>query len=152
MQGVVVVGATNRPTLLDPALLRPGRFDELVYVPVPEEAGRRTILGIHTADMPLGDDVDLDALARQTDGYTGADLENLVRRAGLLALREALKDGDLEDGGATVTAERFEQALKETRASVTPEMEDQYRKIAEQLKQENPRGERIGFALGNGQG
>ncbi|HYG70305.1 MAG TPA: CDC48 family AAA ATPase, partial [Anaeromyxobacteraceae bacterium] len=81
LQGVVVIGATNRPTLLDPALLRPGRFDELVYVPVPDEAGRRTILGIQTAKMPLADDVDLDALAQRTERFSGADLENLVRKA-----------------------------------------------------------------------
>ena len=150
MQGVVVIGATNRPTLLDPALLRPGRFDELVYVPVPDTTGRRKILAIHTAAMPLADDVDLDALAERTTHYTGADLENLTRRAGLLALRDALKDGDLRDGEATVSMERFEQALKETRASVSPEMEEEYRKLAEKLKQESPRGERIGFAIGNG--
>ncbi len=150
MQGVVVIGATNRPTLLDPALLRPGRFDELVYVPVPEPAGRRKILEIHTGAMPLGDDVDLDAIAQRAEGYTGADLENLVRRAGLLTLRDALKDGTMTDGEATVSAARFEQALEETRASVTPAMEKEYRKLAEKLKQESPRGERIGFAIGNG--
>jgi transitional endoplasmic reticulum ATPase len=150
MQGVVVVGATNRPTLLDPALLRPGRFDELVYVPVPEPAGRRKILEIHTAAMPLGADVDLGAIAERAEGYTGADLENLVRRAGLLTLREALNDGGLTDGNATVSAAQFERALEETRASVTPEMEKEYRKLAEKLKQESPRGERIGFAIGNG--
>jgi transitional endoplasmic reticulum ATPase len=150
MQGVVVVGATNRPTLLDPALLRPGRFDELVYVPVPEQEGRRTILGIHTESMPVGDDVDLDALAARTEGFTGADLENLVRRAGLHTLRETIKDGVMEEGEATVTMAHFEEALKESRPSVTPEMEKQYRQLAEKLKQENPRGERIGFAIGNG--
>jgi transitional endoplasmic reticulum ATPase len=150
MQGVVVVGATNRPTLLDPALLRPGRFDELIYVPVPGTDGRRTILGIHTEDMPLADDVDLGALAERTDGYTGADLENLVRRAGLLTLRASLQRGDDLGDGTTVTDAQFEQALEETRASVTPEMEKQYRQLAEKLKQESPRGERIGFAIGNG--
>ena len=100
--------------------------------------------------MPLGDDVDLDAIAQRTEGYTGADLEDLVRRAGLLTLRDALKDGTMTDGEATVSAARFEQALEETRASVTPEMEKEYRKLAEKLKQESPRGERIGFAIGNG--
>ena len=140
MQGVVVIGATNRPTLIDPALLRPGRFDELVYVPVPDRGGRRTILGIHTRSMPLGDDVDLDALADRTHGYTGADLEDLVRRAGLQALREDLKV-------AQVPMRFFEAALRETRASVTPEMEREYEQLAEELKRESPRGKRIGFAL-----
>jgi transitional endoplasmic reticulum ATPase len=144
LQGVVVVGATNRPTLLDPALLRPGRFDDLVYVPVPDASGRRTILGIHTERMPLADDVDLDRLAERTEGYTGADLENLTRRAGLHTLRESLRDGDAD---RTVAMAAFERALEDTRASVTPEIEREYRRLAESLKQENPRGRQIGFAL-----
>src|SRR5690606_39267900 len=90
LQSVVVIGATNRPTLVDPALLRPGRFDELIYVPVPDEAGRRHILSIHTKKMPVADDVDLDSLAARTERFTGADLEDLVRRAGLIALRQSL--------------------------------------------------------------
>ncbi|WP_294217824.1 CDC48 family AAA ATPase, partial [uncultured Sphingomonas sp.] len=91
LQSVVVIGATNRPNLIDPALLRPGRFDELVYVGVPNQEGRRRILGIQTQKMPLADDVDLDAIARQTDRFTGADLEDVVRRAGLVALRRSLQ-------------------------------------------------------------
>ena len=140
-QGVVVIGATNRPTLLDPALLRPGRFDELIYVPVPEEAGRRKILGIHTEGMPLAADVDLDRLAKKTEGYTGADLENLVRRAGLQAIREA--GADVRE----VPMRMFEQALEDSRASVTPEIEREYQRLAEKLKQESPGVRRIGFAL-----
>ena len=138
LQGVVVIGATNRPTLIDPALLRPGRFDELVYVTVPDREGRRHILGIHTAKMPLADDVDLDELAERTEGYTGADLEDLVRRAGLHALRE-----DME--AAEVTMRYFELALEEVRASVTPEMEREYEQIAAELKQRGVEPRRIGF-------
>ncbi|MEX2583497.1 MAG: CDC48 family AAA ATPase [Gemmatimonadota bacterium] len=138
LQGVVVVGATNRPNLLDPALLRPGRFDELVYVPVPGLEGRLQILKIHSAAMPVTDDVDLQALAKRTKGYTGADLEDLTRRAGLNALRENLE-------ATEVTMHFFEEALKETRASVTEEMEREYEQIADELKRENPRGPRIGF-------
>ena len=108
LQSVVVIGATNRPTLLDPALLRPGRFDEIVYVPVPDAEGRRRILEIQTGPMPLADDVDLDALADQTERFSGADLENLVRKAGLLALRADL-DAD------TVTAAHFDAALADSR-------------------------------------
>jgi transitional endoplasmic reticulum ATPase len=126
---VVVIGATNRPNLIDPALLRPGRFDELIYVSVPDEAGRRHILGIHTAKMPLGDDVDLDSLARRTDRFTGADLEDLVRRAGLFALRASMD-------AVTVTMANFDHALEETRASVTPEMEKDYERIQASLKQD----------------
>jgi transitional endoplasmic reticulum ATPase len=139
LQGVVVIGATNQPDLIDTALLRPGRFDELVYVGVPDQAGRRLILGIHTRKMPLGEDVDLDDLAARTDGRTGADLEDLCRRAGLLALREDPKV-------QKVTRAHFERALSQTRASVTPEMEQDYRKLAERLKQEHPRDRgRMGF-------
>jgi transitional endoplasmic reticulum ATPase len=88
LQHVVVIAATNRPALIDPALMRPGRFDDLVYIPVPEKDGRLHILRIHTSKMPTSDDVDLESLANRTQGYTGADLEDLVRRAGLMALRE----------------------------------------------------------------
>src|SRR3546814_10827 len=71
LQSVVVIGATNRPNLIDPALLRPGRFDELVYVGVPDEGGRRRIIGIHTGKMPVAEDVDLDSLARRTERSEG---------------------------------------------------------------------------------
>jgi transitional endoplasmic reticulum ATPase len=138
LRGVIIIGATNRPTLLDPALLRPGRFDELIYVPVPEREGRLQILRIHVEDMPLGDDVELEQLVERTHGYTGADLEDLVRRAGLEALRS-----DLQANRVPMSC--FEQALKETRASVTPEMEREYEEIADQLKRESPRGRSIGF-------
>ncbi len=141
MHGVVVIGATNRPALLDPALLRPGRFDELVYVQIPEADGRLHILRIHTADMPLHGDVDLDDLARRTAGYTGADLENLVRRAGLRVLRS-------DPGTGIVAAADFEAALAETRASVTPDLEREYREVARSLRSESPAGaRRIGFNL-----
>ncbi|MBA2932497.1 CDC48 family AAA ATPase [Sphingomonas sp. CGMCC 1.13654] len=138
LQSVVVIGATNRPNLVDPALLRPGRFDELVYVSVPDEKGRRHILGIHTAKMPLAGDVDLDALATRTDRFTGADLEDLTRRAGLIALRTSLEAKD-------VTMADFERALDETRASVTPEMEREYEQMAARLKQDAMALEPIGF-------
>jgi transitional endoplasmic reticulum ATPase len=137
---VVVIGATNRPNLIDPALLRPGRFDELIYVAVPDQAGRRHILGIHTKKMPLAEDVDLDSLAARTDRFTGADLEDLVRRSGLFALRNSLE-------AVQVTMWDFEKGLEETRASVTPEMEKDYEKIQESLKRDamssNPGG--MGF-------
>lgn len=138
LQSVVVIGATNRPNLIDPALLRPGRFDELIYVSVPDEAGRRRILRIQTAKMPLADDVDLDTLARRTERFSGADLEDLVRRAGLTALRQSLQS-------TSVTMAHFEAALAESRASVTPEMEADYAQIAARLKQEAAALQPIGF-------
>jgi transitional endoplasmic reticulum ATPase len=138
LQSVVVIGATNRPNLIDPALLRPGRFDELVYVSVPNESGRKRILEVHTARMPLGSDVDLASLAARTDRFTGADLEDLVRRAGLSALRDSLAN-------ETVKMSHFEKALADTRASVTPEMEREYEQIAANIKQDAMAMQSIGF-------
>lgn len=138
LQGVVVIGATNRPNLVDPALLRPGRFDELVYVPVPDETARRQILKIHTFAMPLADDVNLEEFVGRTEGYTGADIEDLVRRAGLLALRKSIDK-------STVDAADFEAALQESRASVTAEMEREYEELRKTLKQEAPQRVPMGF-------
>lgn len=136
LQGIVVIGATNRPNLIDPALLRPGRFDELIYVPVPDRESRRHILGIQTKEMPLSDDVDLDDIAERTERYTGADLADVVRRAGLVALR---RDRDI------VSRDEFEAALGESRASVTPEMEQEYAQIQASLGTEGPLRQPIGF-------
>jgi transitional endoplasmic reticulum ATPase len=138
---VFVIGATNRPLLLDSALLRPGRFDELVYVSPPDREGRLHILRVHTAAMPLAADVNLAWLADRTQGYTGADLEGLVRRAGFRAFRD--------DPEATeVSMDCFHQALAESHASVTPELEREYEMLLEQLKRESPRGSRrIGFLV-----
>jgi len=129
LNSVVLIGATNRPNLIDPALLRPGRFDELIYVPVPDEGGRLQILGIHTKAMPLASDVDLESLAARTERFTGADLEDLTRRAGLFALR-----GSIE--AKQVTMADFEAGLAETRASVTEEMEREYASMRDKLKQD----------------
>ncbi len=138
MQSVVVIGATNRPNLIDPALLRPGRLDELIYVAVPDKEGRRRILEIQTGKMPLAKDVDLAVLAERSDRFTGADLEDLTRRAGLAALKRSL---DSE----TVTMDDFEAALKDTRASVTEAMEKDYEKIQGEIKQAAMSVDPIGF-------
>ena len=140
LQSVVVIGATNRPNLVDPALLRPGRFDELVYVGLPSRDGRARILGIQTAKMPLASDVDLGRVADRTEGYTGADLEDVVRRAGLVALRRSVEASD-------VTAADFDAALADSRASVTPETEREYEQMAARLKQDASAIQPIGFAF-----
>jgi transitional endoplasmic reticulum ATPase len=140
LQGVVLIGATNRPNLIDPALLRPGRLDELVYVGPPDVAGRRRILAIHTKHMPLAKDVDLERLAQRTENFTGADLEDLARRAGLTALRRDL-------GNAEVSMADFETALAETRASVTPEMLAEYERIQDTLKSDAVRPDRGGIGF-----
>ncbi len=138
LQSVVLIGATNRPNLVDPALLRPGRFDELIYVGVPDRPGRRRILAIQTQKMPLADDVDLDSVAAATKRFTGADLEDVVRRAGLIALRQSLDT-------TAVTQANFDEALQESRASVTPEMEREYEQMASRLKQDASAATPIGF-------
>ena len=86
--GVIILAATNRPDILDPALLRPGRFDRQVVVGVPDVAGREAILKVHAKGKPLGEDVDLSVIAKTTAGFTGADLENLMNEAALLAARD----------------------------------------------------------------
>lgn len=139
LQSVVVIGATNRPTLVDPALLRPGRFDELVYVGTPDTKGRKHILEIHTDGMPLADDVDLADVATKTSRFTGADLEDVVRRAGLNALRRV--GGDVQE----VAAIDFEEALKDSRATVTSKMEAEYRKMRGELKKRAAEVQPIGF-------
>jgi len=100
-EGVILIAATNRPDVLDPALLRPGRFDRQVVVPVPDLKGREAILKVHTRRTPLADSVDLSILARGTPGFSGADLENLANEAALFAARR---------GNETVAMDDFEQA------------------------------------------
>jgi transitional endoplasmic reticulum ATPase len=140
LNNVIVIGATNRPSLIDPALLRPGRFDELIYVAPPDTAGRRRILAIHTEGMPLAGDVDLESLAQRTERFTGADLEDLVRRAGLNALRRGLDANQ-------VTKADFDEALSDTRASVTEQMLGEYDRIQETLKSDAVRPTGIGFVM-----
>ncbi|HKT86212.1 MAG TPA: CDC48 family AAA ATPase [Novosphingobium sp.] len=139
LQSVVLIGATNRPALVDPALLRPGRFDELVYVGTPDEAGREHILGIHTAKMPLAEDVSLPEIAQRTERFTGADLEDIVRRAGLIAIRKHGPDV------ASVSAADFEEALEDSRATVTEEMEAEYARMKGELKKRAMEVAPIGF-------
>jgi cell division protease FtsH len=96
-EGVIVLGATNRPEILDPALLRPGRFDRRLTISPPDQAGRRSILEIHVRNVPLADDVDLEAVAASTPGMVGADLKNLVNEAALLAARRGRERVQLSD-------------------------------------------------------
>jgi len=104
LKNVVVIAASNRPDILDPALMRAGRFDRVIEISLPDEAARLSILRIHTKRMPLDSDVELAELSRVMDGYAGADLENLVREAGMNAIRE---------GSKKVKAKHFHEALKE---------------------------------------
>ncbi len=141
MQSIVVIGATNRPALVDPALLRPGRLDELVYVGTPDEKGREHILKIHTARTPLAKDVDLAKIAAETERFTGADLEDVVRRAGLIAIRTRGEDAKQVKGSD------FAAALEDSRATVTPEMEEEYAKLKGELKKRAMDVNPIGFVV-----
>ena len=96
LHNVVVIAATNRPDMIDPALLRPGRFDRLVKIPAPDLEGRKQIIKIHTAKKSLADDVDIDELARKTDGYSGADLAALANEAVMLTIRKMVAEGETD--------------------------------------------------------
>ncbi|WP_297071609.1 CDC48 family AAA ATPase [Thermococcus sp.] len=141
--GVVIIGATNRPDIIDPALLRPGRFDRLILVPAPDEKARLEIFRVHTRKVPLAEDVNLEELAKRTEGYTGADIEAAVREAAMLAMRRALQEGIIRPGmkadevrrKVKVTMKDFEKALKKIGPSMGGETMEYYRKIQEQFKQ-----------------
>jgi transitional endoplasmic reticulum ATPase len=127
LEGVVVIAATNRPDMVDNALLRAGRFDRLIQVPVPDREARREILEIHTEDMPLADDVNLDELQGVTEGYVGADIENLSREAAMLALREA-------EEAEEVQMHHFTEALNVVRPSVDDSTKQYYNRVAQELE------------------
>ena len=129
LEGVVVIGATNRPDIVDPALLRPGRFDRLVYVRPPDRNSRLAIFRIHTRNMPLASDVDLEELADMTEGYVGADIEAICREAVMLALRE-------EINAEKVYMRHFIEALKKIKPSVTESMLSFYERFEERVKSE----------------
>ncbi|QCJ46567.1 MULTISPECIES: CDC48 family AAA ATPase [Haloprofundus] len=134
LEDVVVIATTNRPDLIDSALLRPGRLDRHVHVPVPDEEARRKILEVHTQHKPLADDVDLDRIARRTDGYVGADLEALAREAAMAASREfilSVKPEEVDDsvGNVRITMDHFEDALDQVGPSVTSETRERYDEI-----------------------
>jgi transitional endoplasmic reticulum ATPase len=139
LEDVVVIATTNRPDLIDSALLRPGRLDRHVHVPVPDEEARRKILEVHTRNKPLADDVDLDALARKTDGYVGADIEAVAREASMNASREFIASVSPEEvgesvGNVRVTMAHFEDALDEVNPSVTAETRERYEEIEKRFK------------------
>jgi len=112
LKGVVVLAATNRPDIIDPALLRAGRFDFQLELPVPDEEARLEILRIHTAGKPLAGDVDLQSLARRTEGMVGSDMETIARKASLLAIRQYVDQGEEDLDRFEVTAEQFDRALE----------------------------------------
>ncbi|MEM2449409.1 MAG: CDC48 family AAA ATPase [Candidatus Methanomethylicaceae archaeon] len=127
LENVVVIGATNRPDMIDPALLRPGRFDRLVYVPEPDAPTRLQIFKIHTRNMPLAKDVDLERLANLTKGYAGSDIEAICREAALMALRE---NPDANE----IYMRHFEKAMNKVKPSITEDMIKYYKAWEEKSK------------------
>ena len=126
MEGVVVIGATNRPDMVDPALLRTGRFDRMIIVPIPDRKARLEILKVHTKEMPM-DGVDLEELAVELEGYTGADIEGLCREAAMIALREDRR-------AKKVTMVHFQEAMKVVHSSVDEETMKFYERIGRELE------------------
>ena len=140
-KNVFIIGATNRPDQIDPALLRPGRLDQLIYIPLPDEKSRLSILNAALRKSPVAHDVDLAFLARNTHGFSGADLTEICQRAAKLAIRESIEadirkarerkekeeatedakmeEDDEEDPVSVITREHFEEAMKYARRSVS---------------------------------
>ena len=133
MQDVLIIASTNRPDILDTALLRPGRFDRIILVPVPDRDARKKIFQVHMKKMPLNG-VDIEKLSDMTEGYVGADIENVCREAAMFKLRIDIKAKE-------VTMDAFEEALKKVKPSVTKEIEETYEQMKDQFRK--ARGEEI---------
>ena len=128
LEGVTVIAATNRPDMIDPAIMRPGRVDRNVEVEIPDEEGRRKIFEVHTRDMPVSDDVDLDELSSETEGFVGSDIESVCREAGMNALRS---DIDTEEA----TMDDFREAIEDVRPTATKDNLEQYRAMTEKMNE-----------------
>jgi transitional endoplasmic reticulum ATPase len=137
LKDVVVIAATNRPDIVDPALLRPGRIERHILIPAPDEESRKEIFRIHTKGMPLAEDVSIEELAKKAEGYSGADIEALCREAGMLAIRDKLKGGLTKEEAKEIaskikiTNEHFERAMEKVKPSLTKEDLERYKKIVE---------------------
>jgi cell division protease FtsH len=157
---IIMIAATNRPDILDPALLRPGRFDRQITVDRPDRGGRRKILEVHTRGKPLGKDIELDELAGQTPGFTGADLSNLVNEAALLAARNGKKEighNELEEGIMRVVAgpEKKTRVMSEKERFITAYHEMGHAIVGHYLEHADPvhkisiisRGQALGYTI-----
>ena len=141
LQGVVVLAATNRPDIIDPGLLRAGRFDKMIYIPAPDSGSRLKILDVHTKQMPLSKDVSLEDLAQKTEGYVGADLENLCREAGMMAYRE-------NPEATEISQKNFVDAMKNIRPSVDEEVIKFYQNLAQTISKGVKEKKRVVEELG----
>ncbi len=158
--GVILIAATNRPDILDPALLRPGRFDRQIVVDRPDLTGRKDILEVHTRDKPFAEDVDLEVLARRTPGFTGADLANLVNEAALLSARHGKKKLDMEEMEESIDRviagpERRTRLISEKEKEIIAYHETGHALVAHELPNADPvhkisiipRGQALGYTL-----
>ncbi|MGV8087069.1 MAG: CDC48 family AAA ATPase [Candidatus Woesearchaeota archaeon] len=127
MKDVVIIGATNRPDLLDSALLRPGRFDRIVLVTIPDASSRKEVFKLHTRKMPLAKDVKIEELVSKTEGYVGADIESVCREAAMLSLRDDMNARD-------VKMKYFIEALKKVRPSASKDIESMYAQFNENFR------------------
>lgn len=138
LTNVVVIGATNRPDIIDPALLRPGRFDRILYVSPPDRDSRLQIIKIHTKKKPLADDVRIEQLADKTDGYTGADIASLSSAAVMLALREHIaiypdpKEAEIHAKELKISMKHFEDAMRKIRPLSRQEL-DMYKNVSDKF-------------------
>jgi len=126
-KGIVVIASTNRPDIVDPAFLRPGRFDRLLFVEAPDYGSRLNILKVHSKNMPLANNVSLEKLSQITEGYSGADLENLCREAGMQAIREKMNDID------KIESKHFEAAFIKIKSTLPKEIIEKYQMMAKQI-------------------
>ena len=134
LHDVIIIAATNRPDILDPALMRPGRFDRHVLVSAPDVEARKKIFEVHTKDMPLAKDVLIDKLAKETENYSGADIESLCREAAIGALRKDIKAKE-------VKLKNFENTLKIMKPSLSPELMKAYQVVFDKMKKPEKKDE-----------
>jgi transitional endoplasmic reticulum ATPase len=159
LENVIIIAATNRPDILDPALLRPGRFEKLLYVPPPDVTSRKDILKVHTRGIPLSADTDLEEISNRTEGYTGADIAALVREAAMRAVRESMrvcidaatekcgqnqdcKDKEVKEcmkNKVEVRPKHFAEAMVKIKPSVTQDMIQFYQNWLEKARQQLPK-------------
>jgi len=167
-KNVFIIGATNRPDQIDPALLRPGRLDQLIYIPLPDEESRLSILNAALRKSPVAPDVNLSYLANKTHGFSGADLTEICQRAAKLAIRESIEadirkerermaaedngmmeeDEEEEDPVAHITRDHFEEAMKYARRSVSDSDIRRYEMFAQNLQQSRSFGTSFKFPEG----
>ncbi len=127
LEGVTIIAATNRPDMIDPAIMRPGRIDRSMEVEIPDQEARESIFKVHTEDMPLADDVSIEKLAEETEGYVGSDIESICREAGMNALRN---DPETEEA----TWEDFKDAIEEVRPTANEDNKEEYKRMMERLQ------------------